>query len=233
MVEKEIQCLRKMDLTKLTKDDTFVEHEDEWASRKYLFDKLVESDLIPEGNKPKGTYFEVAENPEDKHYISCHLMIPVVVLEANITNNLNDDLSNLLDDQDIKIEAEYTWAVEEAAEWSIEHMTFDEFTPKNKFGQLYRHTSNPETYTISNYYEYIPTHVKNAENKYKQKFFNKHVRTHNNLRMNMIKLSYRVFKCNLALTSPQKIDSHYKKVHFLPKGYLSLKKRETIALNRI
>ena len=110
-------------------------------------------------------------------------------------------------------------------------MTFDEFTPKNKFSQTYRHASNPETYTISNYYEYIPTHVRNAENKYKQKFFNKHVRTHNNLLMNMIKLSYRVFKCNKALTTPQNIESHYKRIHFLPKGPLSLNKRETITRN--
>ena len=63
MVDKEIQRLRKMNLTKLTKDDTFVEHEDEWESRKYLFEKLVESDLISEGDKPKWTYFEIAENP--------------------------------------------------------------------------------------------------------------------------------------------------------------------------
>ena len=57
------------------------------------------------------------------------------------------------------------------------------------------------------------------------------MRTYNYLKMDMIKLSYRVFKCNKALTSIQKIESHYKKIHLLPKGYLSLKRRETIAIN--
>ena len=41
MVDKEVQRLRKMGLTKLTKNDTFVEHEDEWGDKKYLFDELV------------------------------------------------------------------------------------------------------------------------------------------------------------------------------------------------
>ena len=35
----------------------------------------------------------------------------------------------------------------------------------------------------------------------------------------------------LSTNKPSKIDSHYKKVHLLPKGYLSLNKRETISLN--
>ena len=55
MVDKEVQRLRKMGLTKLTKNDTFVEHEDEWGERKYLFDELVKSDLIVQEKKPKGT----------------------------------------------------------------------------------------------------------------------------------------------------------------------------------
>ena len=78
MVDQEEVRLQKMGLTKLEGCDTFIEHEDEWREKKYLYDKLVESDLFE--TKPKGTYFEIAENPGDKHYISCHLMIPVVVL---------------------------------------------------------------------------------------------------------------------------------------------------------
>ena len=184
----------------------------------------MKSELLE--NKPKGTYFEIAENPGDKQYIPCHLMIPVVVLEATIKNNL----SSIINDQDVKIEAEYTWAMEEAAEWNKEYMTFDEIKAKGQMISL-KHASDPETYPVSNYYEYIPVHVRNAEEKYKRLFFNKHVRTNANLKMEMIGLSYRIFKCNMALTSTQKIENHYKKTHLLPKGYVSLRKRETIAVN--
>ena len=111
--------LQRMGLTKMEGNDTYLEHEDEQGDKKYLYDELVKSDLLE--TKPKGTYFEIAENPGDKQYMPCHLMIPVVVLEATIKNSL----SSIINDSDVKIEAEYTWAMEEAAEWSQEYLTFD------------------------------------------------------------------------------------------------------------
>ena len=124
--------------------------------------------------------------------------------------------------------------MEEAAEWNKEHMTFEEIKAKDEDGLIVvplKHASDPQTYPVPSYYEYIPVNVRNAEDKYKKMFFDKHVRTYTNLRRSMIKVTYRVFKCNMALTSAQKIESHYKKIHLLPKGYLSLRKRETIAVN--
>ena len=106
--------------------------------------------------------------------------------------------------------------MEEAADWNKEYMTFNEFKDKDQFIPL-KYASDPETYSVPDYCEYIPANVRSAENKYKKKFFDKQVRTYNCLKMEMIKLSYRVLKCNKALTSPQKIESHYKKVHLLPK----------------
>ena len=91
--------------------------------------------------------------------------------------------------------------------------------------------SDPETYAVSNYFEYIPLHVMNAEEKYKKIFYDKHISDHQGMKMDDINITYRVFKCNTALTHNQKIESHYKKIHLLPKGCLSLRKREIIAVN--
>ena len=77
MVDREESRLKEMNLTKLTKDDLFVSHDDDWDSRSFLHDKLKESSLITK--KPIGNYFEFEENSIDKDYISCHLIIPVVV----------------------------------------------------------------------------------------------------------------------------------------------------------
>ena len=77
MVDREESRLKEMDLTKLTKDDLFVSHDDDWDSRSFLHDKLKESSLITQ--KPIGNYFEFEENTIDKDYISCHLIIPVIV----------------------------------------------------------------------------------------------------------------------------------------------------------
>ena len=77
MVDREESRLKEMNLTKLTKDDLFVSHDDDWDSRSFLHDKLKESSLITQ--KPIGNYFEFEENSIEKDYISCHLLIPVVV----------------------------------------------------------------------------------------------------------------------------------------------------------
>ena len=72
------------------------------------------------------------------------------------------------------VRAEYDWAMEEAAAWNKEHMRFDELKHKNKF-QTFRYASEPDTYPVPDYFEYLPSHVKNAEMKYKQKVFDKHI----------------------------------------------------------
>ena len=77
MVDREESRLKEMNLTKLTKNDLFISHDDDWGSRSFLHNELKNSNLIT--NKPIGNYFEFEENSIDKDYISCHLIIPVVV----------------------------------------------------------------------------------------------------------------------------------------------------------
>ena len=275
MVDREESRLKGMDLTKLNGKDTFVHHEEEWDSRNYIHDKLKNSDLI--AKKPIGNYFEIVENPEDKVYVSCHLIVPVVVTQATIgiiqesapvelEESADEDSDESADqepakdataksstdkksskkaatkdsagrkpakeatEENITLDADYDWAMEEAEEWSKEHLTFDELVHKDKY-LPFKHASDPDTYPVPNYYEYVPSHVRNAEEKYRTKSFNKHIRTHANLKMDDIKVSYRMLKCNMTLLNDQKMQHHYKKVHLLPNGFASLRKRETINVN--
>ena len=57
--------------------------------------------------------------------------------------------------------------MEEAAEWSKEYLTTDEVKHKDKYSS-FKHASDPETYSVPNYYEYIPANVRNAEEKYEK-----------------------------------------------------------------
>ena len=219
MVDQEEIRLQRMGLTKLTAVDTFVEHEEEWDSRNYLHEALKKSDHIT--NKPAGNYFEIVANPEDNIYVSCHLVIPVVVIKATFKNlGVN-----------VRMEAEYDWAMEEAAEWSKEYLKFDEVSHKDKYSP-FRLASDPETYSVPNYYEYIPADVRNAEEKYKTKFLEANYEDNDWLNLGNIKVTYMTLKCNLPLINDQKIQHHYKKVHLLPNGALSLNKRETIKVNK-
>ena len=203
MVDKEDAHLQRMGLTKLTKDDTFVEHEEEWRERSHLQNALKASNLVEK--KPAGNFFEISATPEDKVYVSCHLAVPVLVINAE----------TLLGGVKIELEHEHDWAMEEAAEWNKEYLTFDEVKHKEKYSS-FRYASDPETYSVPNYYEYIPANVRNAEEKYKTKFLQRNIEENEWLTLENIKVTYRTLKCNLPLISDQKIQHHYKKVHLLP-----------------
>ena len=73
--------------------------------------------------------------------------------------------------------------------------------------------------------------MRTEEEKYKEIFKKKHENAHSGMKLSDITVKYRMFKCNTALNNTQKAEYHYKKIHLLPKGPLSLKKREIIAVN--
>ena len=249
MVDRESSRLKEMDLTKLTNKDLFIPQDDDWDSRNDLHDELKNSNLIT--NKPNGNYFEFEENVIDKDYISCHLIIPVVVskvkpwvshssyLDSSEESEENEDENDLgVEDittpaessaakkagtsansgvkttknvepepskkeelREIELQAEYDWAMEEAAVWNMEHMRFDELSHKDKY-LTFRHASDPDTYPVPDYFEYIPSNVRDAEEKYKKKSLNKHIGKYTNLTMKDIDISYRVLKCNMPLSLP-------------------------------
>ena len=60
--------------------------------------------------------------------------------------------------------------MEEAAEWCKEYIHFDEVKTKSGMPPL-KVASDPETYAVSDYFEYVPLHVRNAEDKYKKIFW--------------------------------------------------------------
>ena len=218
MIDPDDNRLQGMGLVRLEDGDRFIENEYEWKERKTLYDALVKTDLFDV--KPKGVYFEVAEDKSEKANIPCNLVIPVLLIEATIPGGLSDKSPK-------KIAAEYTWAMAEAAEWSKEQLHYEEIKVKGEHLAI-KYASDPETYSVPNYYEYIPVQVKNAENDYKQKYLEKHIQTHTQLTIEMISCYYRMFKCNTALKRQESIHNHYKKVHLLPSGCYTLRKREII-----
>ena len=256
MVDRESSRLKEMDLTNLTDKYLFISQDDDWDSRKNIHNYLKNSNLIT--NKPNGNYFEFEENVIDKDYITCHLIIPVVVTQAepwvpqsayldseeSEGNEDEDDIYDLgvedgpppVEDstakkskkkeatkdveppkatkdveppkdsepakkeelRKIELRAEYDWAMEEAAVWNREHMRFDGLSHKDKYLN-FRHASDPDTYPVPDYFEYVPSHVRNAEEKYKKKSFDKHIEKYKNLKMEDITISYRMLKCNMPL----------------------------------
>ena len=66
MVDKGDTHLKRMGLTKLNKDDSFIEHDDMWRERADLQTQIKASNLIEK--KPGVNLFEISETPDNKIY---------------------------------------------------------------------------------------------------------------------------------------------------------------------
>ena len=97
-------------------------------------------------------------------------MIPIIKVRASIPGGHSNGDTFHTDE-------EYTWAMAEAAEWSRKHLHYEEVKIKG-VSTAVKYAFDPESYSVHNYYEYIPLQVKMAENDIKQKFFNKHKGTY-------------------------------------------------------
>ena len=174
MTEPDEAHLQRMDLSKLGELVSYLDHEDDFDDKSRSHVGLVASEnlgMMPEDTvKPKQPFFEIVENPGDKSYVSCHLPIPVLVISATVKKKTSITKFD-------NIAEEYTWAMEEAAEWCKLHLTFDEIKLKLQITPL-KVASDPEVYAISNYFEYLPTNVREAEDKYKGLFMEKHKAAH-------------------------------------------------------
>ena len=190
MTEPDEARLQRMDLSILQERDSYLDHEDDFDKKSKAHAGLMTSEDLGMIKPKEGPYFEIETNPGDKFYVSCHLPVPVLIINARCKKKTSlTKFDNL--------EEEYTWAMEEAAEWCKLHLTYDEIKVKNMINPL-KVASDPEVYALSNYFEYLPTQVKSAEEKYKKHFVKKYEKTHT-ITTSDVTVIYRVFKCNTAL----------------------------------
>ena len=101
MVDKGDAHLQRMGLIKLSEEDTFVEH-DEWEDRAYLQDKIKESYLV--AKKPMGNLFEISETPDNKMYVPCHLLVPIMRIKGDYCEE-DKVLRGIID-----VEEQHDWA---------------------------------------------------------------------------------------------------------------------------
>ena len=76
MTDPDEARLQRMDLTKLEEEDSSLDHEDDFDQKEQCYKGLLASTIIEDKDKPKQKpFFEIATNPGDKVYTSCHLPI--------------------------------------------------------------------------------------------------------------------------------------------------------------
>ena len=113
--------LQGMDLVQRGPNDSKLENEFDWDERNSIHTELENSTLVE--NRPShNKFFERAEQTTLSN-IRCNLAVPVLKLSAVVIRGNTDGTNK-------RIQAEYTWAMIEAAEWSKKQLHHEEIKIK-------------------------------------------------------------------------------------------------------
>merc|ERR1712173_479763 len=93
-----------------------------------------------------------------------------------------------------------------------------------------KHAADPKTYSIPNYFEYIPSDMITASKKYIQLFVTKHKPRNDKLTNTMCTFAFTSFKCDLEMDEDGLIDEHYREVHAIP-GVQAMKPLQLIEVD--
>ena len=228
MADSEDIRLQRMGLVQLPVcDENEVVGEEDFENRSTLYGKLKGSPLTDNkafvGNK---TAFETTEYTGDRQCIPCYLPIPIMKLRGMYPNKA----SRTQNDKWVHVEETLAWPMEEAAEWCKDYATFDNIKGRDMMQNM-KVPSNPETYSVTDYNENIPSHVKNAEEKYKKLYLAHMKADHKHMKLENVILGYSLIQCNFPIHRDSEASQHLKRVHLLKTGANELKKREVISVN--
>ena len=122
--------------------------------------------------------------------VRCNVCIYIIKVQATVKKGGEDDA-----DKDIP--AEYYLCKEETGAWAVENLVTSEGTHKD--ATHLKHAADPKTYSIPNYFEYIPSAMITASKKYIQLFVTKHKTANEKLTDSMCTFSFTSFKCDLDM----------------------------------
>ena len=225
--QSEEMRLQRMDLVQLPdiENDEAV-GEENFTHRATLYGELKTSPLTDKKvfNSTK-TAFETTEYTGERQCVPCYLPVPILKIHGKVRNKAS------LDKKSYKgTPAIFTWAMEETAEWCKEQITFDTIKGRDMMQDM-KVASNPETYSVPDYSEKIPSHVINAEDKYKRLYLEETLKSHKDLKFEDIKINYIMLQCNFPMHRDSETSQHYRKVHLLKNGANDLKKRDVIKVD--
>lgn len=127
-----------------------------WQRKREFLAAVIKSDMCK--NKPSGDEFFSTTKPTVPGAAKCNIMVPIVKLTAVVVEG-NEDGSNKA------IPEEVILAKKEGAEWSLQNLTWS--NGETKESKHMNVASNPNTYAIPEYFDYVPIQVRNSATAFK------------------------------------------------------------------
>ena len=200
-----------MGLTPADDYDEKLMNANDWNRKEELHAAIIASTLCQD--KLSGDELFATTRPTSSGAAKCNMVIPIAKLSAVVTEGNPDN-------SDKAIREEFLLCKKEGAEWNSKNLTWS--NGETKESKHMKVASNPNTYAVPEYFDYVPIQVRNAEAGFINKFLVKHKGANGNLTKAMITISYVTFKCNLQLTDQDHVNEHYRNVHGLGGGAATL-----------
>ena len=128
--------LQGIELVKLEEGDAHLENRYAWEDRKKAHDALKDSNLLE--NKPGHPVFFEFEKTSAAGKLRCNLVIPIVKIRATIPGQHSNG-------EAFNTDEEFTWAMDEAAEWSKKQLFYEEVKLKGNATSV-KYASEPDSY---------------------------------------------------------------------------------------
>ena len=137
--------------------------------------------------------------------VGCIIPIHIASVSAVVTAGHADGV------QDKTLGPKFYLCKEETSTWAKTHIKFCSESENNK--ARLRSTSSQNSYTLTSFDRYIPQIVRDAANKYSNKFHTSFKSANPKLKKSMITVSYISFLCNEIAGEQLAIDDHIEVVH--------------------
>ena len=169
------------------------------GDRRRLHDAVKKTNQAGSYQKLKTHGFELAQ---PKSAVMCYFPITLVKLKGRIPK--------VGDTEGRDVPEDHYMFFEDQAKWNRKYLTHT-YSDKEK-QQGFTIVSDPQTFSVSNYYEGLPNSVLKST-RYKDPYMQKYAANYSELDAEGVKEEYYVFLCNVEITNQVDYNEHCSRLH--------------------
>ena len=209
-----------------TDNDKIIISSRDFDKRKQLQDLVMKTTIAPKPIGPQLWVLAKTVITNGGVIPKCHMQVTVVTVSATVPRG-NTDGTDIND-----IPKEVFIPRDLAGEWSMEKLSYSNSNPEKPHKGIYM-ASPVSYYDYGNYWQHVPTNIRNATPSFIQKFLAKYAPGYapGVLKEEHVSVTFTTLKCNLNLGDSDDIEEHFEDVHGVKGGPTKLNPFREITVN--
>ena len=209
-----------------TDNDKIISSSRDFDKRKQLQELVMKTTIAPKPIGPQLWALAKTVITNGGVIPKCHMQVTVVTVSATVPRG-NTDGTDIND-----IPKEVFLPRDLAGAWSMEKLSYSNSNPEKPHKGIYM-ASPVSHYDYGDYWQHVPTNIRNATPTFIQKFLAKYAGgyTPGVLKEEHVSVTFTTLKCNLNLGDSDEIEEHFEDVHGVKGGPTKLNPFREITVN--